>query len=90
MQNFIPDNFADKKFIHFAADNVDYQEDTPHGKRTLYATVMSIYRHTNNYTDNSYSQIKSGKNISNKLIKEIPTTIFPLLECEIPRSPKTF
>ena len=30
---YIPDDFVDKRFIHFAADNVDFQEDTPDGKR---------------------------------------------------------
>ena len=40
---FILASFGDKKFIHFAADNVDFQEDIPDGKRTLHASVMSIY-----------------------------------------------
>ena len=42
--HFIPDNFVKGRFVFFAADNVDFNEDTPDGKRTLHGTAMVLYQ----------------------------------------------
>ena len=36
---FIPDDFVKGIYTFFAVDNVDFNEDTPDGKRTLHGTV---------------------------------------------------
>ena len=41
---YIPPDVIHGRFIHCAADNLDFSEDTPDGKRTLHGTVMTIYQ----------------------------------------------
>ena len=41
---FVPQEFIHGRYIFFAIDNVDFQEDTPDGKRTTHATAMVIYQ----------------------------------------------
>ena len=41
---YIPPELKKGKFTHFAADNLDFQEDTPDGKRTLHGTVLVAYQ----------------------------------------------
>lgn len=41
---YIPKMIKQNKFIHFAADNVDFHEDTSDGKRTLHGTVITVYQ----------------------------------------------
>ena len=37
---FIPDDFVKGRYTFFAADNVDFNEDTPDGKRTLHGILL--------------------------------------------------
>ena len=41
---FLPPELKRERFVHFAADNLDFQEDTPDGKQTLYVTVLCAYQ----------------------------------------------
>ena len=41
---FIPPAIVKSRFVFFAIDNSDFQEDTPDGKRTLHATATVIYQ----------------------------------------------
>ena len=41
---FIPQNLIANKFIFFAVDNLDFNEDTSDGKNTLHATAMVVYQ----------------------------------------------
>ena len=41
---YLPLDFILRRYIFFAVDNVDFSEDTPDGKRTLYGTAMAIYQ----------------------------------------------
>ena len=41
---YMPPDIVLGRFIHCAADNLDFCEDTVDGKRTLHGTVMTIYQ----------------------------------------------
>ena len=41
---YLPPDIVRGRFIHCAADNLDFCEDTVDGKRTLHGTVMAIYQ----------------------------------------------
>ena len=41
---YIPRDLVVGRFIFCAADNIDFQEDTPYGKNTLHGTVMAVYQ----------------------------------------------
>ena len=41
---YIPLDLVHRRQITFALDNIDFQEDTPDGKRTLHATVSVAYQ----------------------------------------------
>ncbi|KAJ8896763.1 hypothetical protein PR048_002108 [Dryococelus australis] len=40
----IPPELVKERFVYCAADNINFQEDTPYGKGTLYGTVMVVYQ----------------------------------------------
>lgn len=41
---YMPPDIVPGRFIHCAADNLDFCEDTVDGKRTLHGTVMTLYQ----------------------------------------------
>ena len=41
---FIPPGITKGTLIFFAADNIDFLEDTPDGKHTLHGTVMTVFQ----------------------------------------------
>lgn len=41
---YIPSELKTGRFTHFATDNLDFQENTPDGKRTLHGTVLVAYQ----------------------------------------------
>lgn len=40
----MPPDIVPNGFIHCAADNLDFSEDTADGKRTLHGTVITVYQ----------------------------------------------
>ena len=41
---YIPENLVRGRFLFFAIDNVDFDEDTPDGKHTLHATATAVFQ----------------------------------------------
>ncbi|KAJ8888968.1 hypothetical protein PR048_008462 [Dryococelus australis] len=41
---YIPSELVRGRFMYCAADNIDFLEDTPHGKGTLHGPVMVVYK----------------------------------------------
>ena len=41
---YIPPDIVQGRFIHCAADNLDFGEDTVDSKRTLHGTAVTIYQ----------------------------------------------
>ena len=41
---YIPDGLVRGRFIFFAIDSVDFDEDTPDGKHTLHATATTVFQ----------------------------------------------
>jgi len=41
---YVPSDLVCGRFMFCAADNIDFLEDTPDGKSTLHATVMTCYQ----------------------------------------------
>ena len=77
----LPPDFILGRCIFFAVDNVDFAEDTPDGKRTLYGTAMAIYQrcHDGDETTKLELDEPSGK----RSLKELPRVTM-LLDCPKP------
>ena len=41
---YVPPELLKNRFVHFAADNLDFMEDTPDGKRTFHRAVLAAYQ----------------------------------------------
>ena len=41
---YLPPDAVSGRFIHFAVDNMNFQEDTPDGRNTLHGTVTVAYQ----------------------------------------------
>lgn len=41
---FVPRRLQEGEFVHFAIDNIDFQEDTIDGKNTLHATITEAFQ----------------------------------------------
>jgi len=43
---YLPADVFKERHVFFAVDNIDFQEDTYDGQRTLHGTAMAIYQRT--------------------------------------------
>lgn len=79
---FIPTNLIANNFIYFAADNSDFNEDTPNGKNTLHATAMVVFQTI--MDDNVHNPILkcNFKNTARSL--SIPSNFNDLNYCHVP------
>lgn len=77
---YIPPEFQENEFVHFAADNLDFHEDTPDGKKTLHATVLVGYQKKN--IQHTIKNIKILDQESLSAIK-IPSSIYSLDHCYV-------
>ena len=79
---YLPPDFILERYIFFAVDNVDFAEDTPDGKRTLYGTAMAIYQrcHDGDETTKLVLDEPSDK----RSLQELPSTVTMLLDCPKP------
>ena len=73
---FVPDNFVKERFTFFAADNIDFNEDTQDGKRTFHGTVIVMYQQE--FCSDPVLEITLSPNAKES---KIPDTVIPLLEC---------
>ena len=78
---YIPNGLVMGRHIFFAADNVDYREDTPKGQNITHEISWAVYQRIE--CDDPSLEIT----ISEKM-KKIPDTIFPLHTCSMPKKPK--
>ena len=82
---YIPPFVQQNRFVFFAIDNSDFNEDTPDGKRTTHATATVVYQQTlPGDEDRAFSlQPKKGQNTALRQWSE------PVLqECHIPAASK--
>jgi hypothetical protein len=75
---YVPPELKNGEFTHFAADNLDFQEDTPDGKRTLHGTVLIAYQSMTN--DDAMGSIKFQENDN---LCNIPESPYELLPCTL-------
>ena len=80
---YLPSDIVSGRFIHFAVDNIDFQEDTPDGRNTLHGTVIVAYQ---TIEDGDVSEkltlLSDDEDIS------IPKNIYPMLSCSLPKGLK--
>ncbi|CAG9769899.1 unnamed protein product [Ceutorhynchus assimilis] len=81
---YIPPELQEKEFVHFAADNLDFHEDTPDGRRTLHATVLVGYQ------KNTEQKIKTIAILDQDNLRAItiPPSIYSLDQCYIRKNAK--
>ena len=68
---YVPPSLVRNRFIYFAADNLDFLEDTPEGKGTLHATVMTCYQEIR-CDDNPQTLLLSDIEIKERSLHELP------------------
>ena len=77
---YIPSNIAKNKFIYFAADNCDFNEDTIDGKNTLHATAMVAFQE---FSENEMHN--HCFNFNHNYPFKIPETFGKLSVCNMPQ-----
>ena len=83
---YVPPGFVPQRHIFYAADNVDFQEDTLSGKVSLHATAMAVYQQiVDGDGPIEYLQLPPGRLSSLTKVPEIST---PLLSCNMPKKPR--
>ena len=70
----------------FALDNIDFQEDTPDGKKTLHATV-SVASQADESNDGRYTRVPILKAINDIILKD-KTSVYKMMTCTVPPSSK--
>jgi hypothetical protein len=83
---YIPRDLVEGRFIFCAADNIDFQEDTPYGKNTLHGTVMAVYQVESE--SDTHESIVLSKPISRRSLETIPKYLTELSHCSISSSQK--
>ena len=81
---YIPPDLEPNMFTHFATDNLDFNEDTPDGKRNLHATVLVAYQSL----DSSFDTVKDLTMNDNCESVHIPENIYKLILCTIKSNTK--
>ena len=83
---YIPAEAVLGRHIFFAMDNIDFDEDTPNGKRTTHGTVLAIYQRR--YPEDTIPVLKLTEDAPTRTLKEIPSTITELLPCRMQKNVK--
>ena len=83
---FVPHNCMPGRFVFFAIDNCNFNEDTHAGKHTLHGTVMAIYQqaHSNDICPELHLQMDTEK----QRLVELPQTTTELIPCDVPKGTK--
>ncbi|KAJ8886837.1 hypothetical protein PR048_013049 [Dryococelus australis] len=58
------------RFVYYAADNIDFPEDTPHDKGTLHCTVMVVYQEKEKSDEPTPIQISGSSSL--RSLSQIP------------------
>ena len=86
---FIPPGITKGTLIFFAADNIDFLEDTPDGKHALHGTVMTVFQQQ---VSSAAGSLQASLNITGKstqkALQHIPYSITELVKCPIKGSLK--
>lgn len=79
---YLPPDIVKGRHVFFAVDNVDFDEDTPDGKRTFHGAAMAIYQKS----DPADKEPDLNVDIPDhsRSIRDLPESITSLLECPAP------
>ena len=75
---YIPPDFQQGRFVHFALDNIDFQEDAHDGRNTLHGTVMDAYQRHVQWDLREVLTLES----SNASL-QIPASLYTRVDCTI-------
>lgn len=81
---FVPADVVKGRHVFFAIDNVDFDEDTPDGKRTLHGAAMAIYQRSDPEDKMPDLSLNVNQPDKSRSISELPESITSLLECPAP------
>ena len=84
---YIPPELEPNMFTHFATDNLDFNEDTPDGKRNLHATVLVAYQSVDT-VDSNLVTVKDLTMNDNCESVHIPDNIYKLIPCTMKSNAK--
>ena len=74
---------ADDSVLNFSIDNIDAQVDASDGRNSFHATAMAVYQREPSVEDAIDVENKSARSL-----KDVPTTIVPLIQSTITGNPK--
>ena len=77
---YTPPDIMVGRHVFFAIENVDFNEDTPDGKRTFHDTATAIYQQSNP-RDKEPELIIDNTGQSQRSLNDLPDSITSLLEC---------
>jgi len=80
-----------QKRLRFSLNNIDAKVDAPDGQNLFHATAMAVYQRepsAEDTTDVVVKYITPTLNRSARSLKDVPTTIVPLVNSTISGSPK--
>ncbi len=89
--NYIPPGLHRQQRLRFSLDNIDAQVDTSDSRNSFHATAMAVYQREPNIEDAidvAVEYITPTQNKSARSLKDVPTTIVPLVQYTISGSPK--
>ena len=89
--NYVPPGLHRQRRLRFSLDNIDAQVDTPDGRNSFHATAMAVYQRepsVEDAIDVVVEHVTPTQNKSARSLKDVTTTIAPLIHCTISGSPK--
>ena len=87
---YVPPCIGKGRFIFFAIDNSDFNEDTLDGKRTLHATATAVYQQEEKeLKEKEIDRIFiTGSTARERSLKELPGNMTELIPCHVPANTK--
>lgn len=89
--NYIPPGLHKQRRLRFSLDNIDASVHTPDGRTSFHATAMAVYQKEPSAevtNDIVVRYVAPALNRSARSLKDVPTTITPLINSKISGNPK--
>ena len=67
-------------------DNIDFSQDTPDGKNTVYGTVLVAFQNGNHIGNQDGTKLVLSGTTSRRSLKTLPESLIELLPCDIKSS----
>ena len=80
---YTPSGMKKGRFVQFHIDNVDFEEDTPDGKRTTHVLMMAAFQRK--FPDENETQLKLVRTQTSSSFKLVDNSFNEILLCTKPK-----